>query len=897
MTDQSDNIRPRGPQGEGAPSGGTVARASEPLRKDVVPSVGPDEKGDGRAAADAFSAPKVINEDISTQVLLSAPRRTTMEGGAGAKKSVGGQNHRAEDEPEPSGRKTKSADAPTPDSGVVQAAGSAEDSTGYSGSVEGLSGSDTHDDLLGTILDKRYRIVRLIGEGGMGRVYQAEHVGLGRKVAVKVLHPMYSNDVEVVERFRREARAASAIGHPSIVDVTDTGTTQDGRAFFVMEYLDGVELADVIIDQGTLDAYRAAHIGVQVCRALAAAHKAGIIHRDLKPENVFLVDQEGQADFVKVLDFGIAKSTHLEMSRGGGLTQPGFAMGTPEYMAPEQAAGLSADPRVDIYAVGGILYAMLAGRPPHQGRNVMETLNKKATEDVKPIREYRLDVPEELDRIVMWCLERKPDDRPASMEQLEYELRKFLSGRPAAVAALLGLGTAPRMGSSFDTAAADSAAMAAFEPPPGEKTTEILEEEQPWEKPTEVLEEEQPWEQNTEILDEKGDSGLPGGSGLPAVPGGSERALALSKMPTEQISEESISGPAPGALADQPAPSVIADLSSPSLTVSAGDLPDEPSAWSEGRTSHTVVTAPPSSHGWVVALLTFLVVAGLVAGWLLWRLHRADDSASSSSAAAGVAGAMSDASVSGPDASSLPPDASVDGAVFRDAARPHLSKKQFKRLASKAWRAARRGRWTRPAHDNLLSYLTTIDAARPGSRTAALLRRFARKKLLRRATIYLRRKDLARAESALRDLLALAPNDRDVTKTLSNVLLLRARKLRKSKPSLASTLAGEAVVMKGGDPSARLVWADALVADDKPAQALAEYQKVASARKISKSKRRRAQKEIARLKKIVQDKAKARPADSASAGRARESRHPAPRGKAGAARPSHRSKARSRSSS
>ena len=444
-----------------------------------------------------------------------------------------------------------------------------------------------------------------------------------------------------------------------------------------------------------------------------------------------------------------------------------------------------------------------------------------------------------------------------------------------------------RMGSGFDTSAADSAAMAAFEPPP-------------WEKPTEILEEEQPWEQDTEILDKSEENSQKPGLGLPLVSGGSERALDLSKMPTEQISEESISGPAPGALADQPAPSVIADLSSPSLTVSAGDLPDEPSAWSEGRTSHTVVTAPPSSHGWVVALLSFLVVAGLVAGWLFWRLHRDDDTAASASAAAGVAGAGSDASVIGPDASSGSPDASVDAAIFRDAARPHLSKKEFRRLASKAWRAARRGRWTRPAHDNLLSYLTTIDAARPGSRTAALLRRFARKKLLRRATIYLRRKDLARAESALRDLLALAPNDRDVTKTLSNVLLLRARKLRKSKPSLASTLAGEAVVMKGGDPSARLVWADALVADDKPAQALAEYQKVASARKISKSKRRRAQKEIARLKKIGQDKearAKARPANAAGPGAAREGSRPAPRGREGAGRPAHRSKARSRSSS
>src|SRR4029450_11912856 len=212
--------------------------------------------------------------------------------------------------------------------------------------------------LVGTLLAGRYRIKKLCGEGGMGRVYEAEHVEIGRRVAVKVLHPAYSRTPEVVERFRREARAASKVGHPNIVDVTDSGTTDDGSFFFVMEFIEGVELGLVIFKEGPMAVQRALHIGAQMCDALQAAHDAGIIHRDLKPENVLLITKEGQPDFVKVLDFGIAKSTEVEETAKSGrrLTRPGVAMGTPEYMAPEQAAGKPADPRSDIYAVGSILY-------------------------------------------------------------------------------------------------------------------------------------------------------------------------------------------------------------------------------------------------------------------------------------------------------------------------------------------------------------------------------------------------------------------------------------------------------------------------------------------------------------------------------------------------------------
>ena len=293
--------------------------------------------------------------------------------------------------------------------------------------------------VIGQVIDGRYAVRALIGEGGMGRVYEAEHVEIGKRVALKILHPVYSRTPEVVARFRREARAASKIGHPNIVDVTDSGTTADGSVYFVMEFLDGVELAAVIDREGALPVPRVLAIGTQICRALAAAHNAGIVHRDLKPENVLLVVREGTTDFVKVLDFGIAKSAELEETRKERLTHPGMAMGTPEYMAPEQAAGKPADSRSDVYAVGAILYEMLTGRPPYEGENFMAILTKKATLDPVAPRAVRPDLPQAVEDVVMRALARDPAVRPQSMEALEYELTKCLAGRGVAVAKVLGM--------------------------------------------------------------------------------------------------------------------------------------------------------------------------------------------------------------------------------------------------------------------------------------------------------------------------------------------------------------------------------------------------------------------------------------------------------------------------
>jgi serine/threonine protein kinase len=291
--------------------------------------------------------------------------------------------------------------------------------------------------LIGVKIDGRYRILSVLGEGGMGTVYEAEHVEIGKKFALKILHPLYSRQADLVSRFRREARAASTIGHPNIVDVSDFGTTDDGLFYCVMERLEGVELGDVLGDLGRLPPERAVAIATQMCRALAAAHQAGIIHRDLKPENVFLTTRDNVADFVKILDFGIAKAPGAEETAR--LTNPGIAMGTPEYMAPEQAAGKGSDARSDVYAVGAILYEMLVGRAPHEGDNAMEVLHKKANENPPPVRALRPDVPEGLEKVVMRTLERDAALRPQTMAQLEYELVRSMEGRGQAVAAMLGL--------------------------------------------------------------------------------------------------------------------------------------------------------------------------------------------------------------------------------------------------------------------------------------------------------------------------------------------------------------------------------------------------------------------------------------------------------------------------
>jgi len=294
---------------------------------------------------------------------------------------------------------------------------------------------------MGKVLGGRYRVLSAIGEGGMGQVFSAEHIEIGKKAAVKVLHPACSARPDLVERFRLEARAASKIGHPGIVDVTDFGTTEDGLVYYIMEQLQGVDLAEVLAQERRIDPDRAVQIAVQMCQALQAAHDAEIIHRDLKPENVFLQPRGAQGDLVKIIDFGLARSLEgtSQGRKGRRLTNPGTPIGTPEYMAPEQADGKPADARSDLYAVGAILYEMVTGYPAFGGQSYADVITRRKSDLPRPPVAVQRGVSKPLSDLIMRTLQRDPSKRPGSMAKLEYELTKISRGRGQAVADLLGI--------------------------------------------------------------------------------------------------------------------------------------------------------------------------------------------------------------------------------------------------------------------------------------------------------------------------------------------------------------------------------------------------------------------------------------------------------------------------
>ncbi|HEY0985846.1 MAG TPA: protein kinase, partial [Kofleriaceae bacterium] len=279
-----------------------------------------------------------------------------------------------------------------------------------------------YDKLIGQTLDGRYYVERKIGEGGMGVVFAARHAVIERPLAIKVLKREAMRDTATIRRFVQEAKAASRIGHPNIVDVTDFGTTPDGMTYSVMEYVDGQTLGTAIRLGAPFPQPRAMRITAQIARALAAAHDKGIVHRDLKPENVFLLDRDGRQDFVKIVDFGIAKvKPPPGKSNEPRLTRAGSVFGTPEYMAPEQAAGRSdTDGRVDVYALGVLLYEMICGRVPHRGDSMVRTLAMQMLDPIEPPSKVRpdLQITPELEAIVMHALIKKREHRYQTMTEL-----------------------------------------------------------------------------------------------------------------------------------------------------------------------------------------------------------------------------------------------------------------------------------------------------------------------------------------------------------------------------------------------------------------------------------------------------------------------------------------------
>ncbi len=302
--------------------------------------------------------------------------------------------------------------------------------------------------LIDTVLDGRYRLVKQLTRGGMGEIYAAEHVDTRRRFAVKILREPWSRDHVTRERFRLEARATSRIVHPHIVQMIDFGVTDTGVCYLVMELLYGEDLQATIRREGRLPLRRSAKILVQICKALAAAHSHGIVHRDLKPGNCFRIGFQGVEDFIKLVDFGIAKKLEDELDSGNGpLTAAGTVLGTIFYMPPEQATGGQIDHRVDVYAAGAVFYQLVTGHLPFRGRSPDETFRLILIDDPKPARVIapELDLPDAFDAIIRKALAKRPESRFESMDELA-----------AAISALGGQGDARRA----------SASMIASQPPP-----------------------------------------------------------------------------------------------------------------------------------------------------------------------------------------------------------------------------------------------------------------------------------------------------------------------------------------------------------------------------------------------------------------------------------------------
>lgn len=287
----------------------------------------------------------------------------------------------------------------------------------------------TPDPLINTLIAGRYRVIKRLGEGGMGEVYLAMHEAIEKKVALKVLRTEYSSKADIVTRFQQEAISASRIKHPNVLEIFDFGQLDNGAFFLAMEFLDGHDLADELQRQIVMQPHDGIRIAMQICRALSAAHSQGVVHRDMKPENVFLQRVADGEEIVKIVDFGIAQLRTTEEAEKQQptrrrLTKTGMIFGTPEYMSPEQAAGKKADQRVDIYASGIIMYEMFTGAVPFTGETFMAVLAAHLNDQPPPMRMIApdLSISAELEAVIMRALAKKPDERFQSMAEMAQAL-------------------------------------------------------------------------------------------------------------------------------------------------------------------------------------------------------------------------------------------------------------------------------------------------------------------------------------------------------------------------------------------------------------------------------------------------------------------------------------------
>lgn len=288
----------------------------------------------------------------------------------------------------------------------------------------------TKDPLIGTILNGTYEIQESIGRGGMGVVYRARDILMERTVAIKMLHAHLVSDQSSFQRFQQEARAASAINHPNVITAYDFGISESGQPYLIMDFIQGQSLSATIEECNGLEQTRAINIFVQCCDALHVAHSRGVVHRDLKPSNIMIVKNRDTPDFVKIVDFGIAKLLPGSSKQSHNLTQTGELFGSPLYMSPEQFLGKKLDERTDIYSIGCVMYEGLAGHPPFSGEHVLETMYKHLNDPPVKFSATRADlsISPKLEAVVMRALEKDPDQRFQSMSELRDELLLTLEG-------------------------------------------------------------------------------------------------------------------------------------------------------------------------------------------------------------------------------------------------------------------------------------------------------------------------------------------------------------------------------------------------------------------------------------------------------------------------------------
>lgn len=298
--------------------------------------------------------------------------------------------------------------------------------------------------LIGKVFDERYEVKQLVGKGANGWVLKATHRAMGQDVALKILKKEIGKDIKAIRRFFHEARASSKLRHPNTIRVYDFGQAADGSLFLAMEFLDGQPLSKAIAEQGALPPARCVHIARQACDGLDEAHDKGLVHRDIKPENMYICQVHRKTDFVKILDFGLAKAIDGK-EIGARVTSDGFLVGSPGYIAPEQALAMPVDRRADLYSLGVSLYEMLSGRLPFSGETTEQLLKAHVRQPAPPLPTQIGDhvIPERLRQLVRRLLSKSPDERPASAAAVEAELALVaaeLEGRPVPVEGIATLG-------------------------------------------------------------------------------------------------------------------------------------------------------------------------------------------------------------------------------------------------------------------------------------------------------------------------------------------------------------------------------------------------------------------------------------------------------------------------